>query len=523
MPDIPNDNNSQILAFVLFMVISFGWLLYQSGLLIIWLEDEEYGHGMMVIGLLAFVLYRNKSDLITLPIIKSWIGILLSLFALLMFFLGEISGIAPIQMYSIWIFIISVAFTIGGLNLFRKLIVPLCIIFLLIPLPNVLGPMLTSQLQLISSKIGVMIIRIFGGVVFLEGNVIDMGNVKLLVAEACSGLRYLFPLMSIGAIAGFLISAHNWIRWTIFLATIPVTVFMNSLRIGITGLLTEAYGSSHTEGFLHFFEGWVVFVASLLVLIFFGYFLIKITSGTSEYSNLFRIDKLYYENNKVGNDHIPFDIKVLKKPSVIILASSLFVAVIISTSIFKRHDNVITSEPFSKFPKIIGEWRSNQVQLPPSIIEVAAASDYYNGTFTSSADKKINLHISYYQDQKLGPAPHSPTLCIPGDGWKIIKNEPIVLNSNKGRTIIVSRLIIKKGQRKIVTYFWLKQGSRVFSQQFMARLNLIWFAIKENRADAALIRMVSEVSNTESVDDVDNRMKELAKELLDIIPFYVPD
>ena len=94
--------------------------------------------------------------------------------------------------------------------------------------------MLTSKLQLVSSVIGVWFIRLFGGVVFLEGNVIDMGNTKLMVVEACSGLRYLFPLMSIGAIAAYLMKAPVWIRVFLFLSTIPITIFMNSFRIAVT-------------------------------------------------------------------------------------------------------------------------------------------------------------------------------------------------------------------------------------------------------------------------------------------------
>ena len=90
-------------------------------------------------------------------------------------------------------------------------------------------------------------------------------------------------------------------------------------------------------------------------------------------------------------------------------------------------------------------------------------------------------------------------------------------------SIEISRLIISKGEHTIVTYYWLKQGVNIFRQQFMARLNLIWFAIKENRADAALIRMVSEVASDEKIIDTDARMQQMATELLDVISDYVPD
>lgn len=519
-PNILSDISNRTLTILAVMLLSFGWLLYQSGLILIWLEDEEYGHGMMVVGILVYLLYRNRNMLLTTPVSANWVGILVSLAALLMFSLGELSGIAPIQMYSIWLFAVAATFSIGGWSLFRKLVIPLGIIFLLIPLPNVLGPMLTSQLQLISSNLGVWVIRLFGGIVFLEGNVIDMGGVKLLVAEACAGLRYLFPLMSIGAIAGYLMRAPVWMRWAIFLATIPVTIFMNSFRIGVTGLLTEAYGTSHTEGFLHFFEGWVVFVASLIILVVFAWLLTKMLPDSPTFAKVFSVGHVFDtkdgdSSGKGQNWQSHFAVKIM--------LGCLIIAVIASSPIVEREDSTITSKPFSKFPEMLGKWHANEKRLPASVVKSAGASDYYNSAFTSPEGKGINLYISYYADQKLGPAPHSPELCIPGDGWKITSNTSLFLKNKKGEAIEVNRLIITKGDHKIVTYYWLKQGKKIFRQQYIARLDLIRFAIAENRADAALIRMVSEVGSNEKIEDTDARMQQMATELLEVISDYVPD
>lgn len=523
-PYILSDINNTSLLIFSGLLFSFGWLLYQTGLLEIWLQDEEYGHGMMVIGLLLYLLYSNRNSLLTAPNQINNFSIILSVAALIMFSLGKLSGIAPIQMYSIWLFAVAATLSIGGKRLLKKLLVLLLIILLLIPLPNVLGPMLTSQLQLISSKLGVWVIRLFGGIVYLEGNVIDMGGVKLLVAEACAGLRYLFPLMSISAIAGFLMRAPTWMRWSIFLASIPVTIFMNSFRIGVTGLLSEAYGVSHTEGFLHFFEGWVVFVISLLILMLLAALLIRTTPEPSNFSKTFSFEGVFSKKEE-SKKNISSEINQRWQSmyTVKILLGCLVIAVVLSSPIVERKNPNISSKSFSLFPEKLGQWRANESRLPASVVETAGASDYYNGNYTSTEGKSINLYISYYEDQKLGPAPHSPELCIPGDGWKITSNTPFILTAKNGVNIEVSRLIITKGEHTIITYYWLKQGKNIFRQQFMARLNLIWFAIKENRADAALIRMVSEVGNEEKIKDVDSRMQKMAIELLEVISDYVPD
>ena len=515
---IPGISN-QTLIVLCIMLFGFAWLLFDAGLLLTWIEDEEYGHGLMVVGVLAYLLYRNNDALMTPPTSPSWFGVLVSIAALLMFLLGELSGIAPIRMYSIWVFALAAAFSLGGWTMFRKILVPLLIIFLLIPLPNVLGPLLTSQLQLISSKLGVWVIRLFGGVVFLEGNVIDMGsNAKLLVAEACAGLRYLFPLMSIGAIAGYLMRAPVWMRWAVFLATIPVTIFMNSFRIGVTGLLVDAYGMSHTEGFLHFFEGWVVFVASLIILVLFAWLLVRMLPGKSSLASVFSFDHLFSVNQSSQDS-----IKWQTKPPVLVFIGSLLIAVVMTTPFAERDAVVVSNKPMSSFPLALGEWKANQTRLPVSVETAADASDYYYGNFLSPDNKRVNLYIAYYQDQKLGAAPHSPTLCIPGDGWVIRSDTLIPLTARNGKTIYVSRLLMTKGDQSSIAYYWLKQGDRTFSQQYRARLDLIRFAITENRADAALVRLVAFIDGGESIEAADARLHDLATELLDVLSDFVPD
>ena len=152
-------------------------------------------------------------------------------------------------------------------------------LFFTIPLPKFLYNNLSSQLQLISSEIGVWFIRLFDISVYLEGNVIDLGNYKLQVVEACSGLRYLFPLMTLGFIAAYFFKGAFWKRAIIFLSSIPITVLMNSLRIGMIGVTVEYWGVAAAEGLLHDFEGWVVFMACTAVLVLEMWVLAHVGSG----------------------------------------------------------------------------------------------------------------------------------------------------------------------------------------------------------------------------------------------------
>jgi exosortase/archaeosortase family protein len=89
---------------------------------------------------------------------------------------------------------------------------------------------------------------------------------KLQVAEACSGLQYLFPILSFSYLFAILYRGPMWHKAVLLLLAAPLTVFMNSFRIGMIGVIVNSYGLGWVEGFTHFFEGWVIFIACVAIL-----------------------------------------------------------------------------------------------------------------------------------------------------------------------------------------------------------------------------------------------------------------
>ena len=167
----------------------------------------------------------------------------------------------------------------GGMSLLKVTLLPIAFLLFAIPLPYVVDAGLSFQLQLLSSQLGVAFIRLFQIPVYLEGNVIDLGVYKLQVVEACSGLRYLYPLMSLGFLAAYLFQAPLWQRVLVFLSTIPITIAMNSLRIGLVGVMVDHFGPQDADGFLHMFEGWIIFIACAGLLAAEMYVLARFVSG----------------------------------------------------------------------------------------------------------------------------------------------------------------------------------------------------------------------------------------------------
>src|SRR5690606_20774750 len=146
----------------------------------------------------------------------------------------------------------------------------------MLPLPGALYYGLSTWLQGVSSELGVYFLDLLRVPVYLEGNIIDLGPYRLHVAEACSGLRYLFPILSFSYIFAVLYQGPMWHKAVLLLAAAPITVVMNSARIALAGVIVNRWGIDHVEGFTHFFEGWVIFLSSVVLLFLLAWLLLRL-------------------------------------------------------------------------------------------------------------------------------------------------------------------------------------------------------------------------------------------------------
>ncbi len=229
-------------------------------------DSPEYSHGALIPLVSLFLAWRQRSALREANLTGSWAGVVVLALSLLLALAGIVGTIYLLVHIAILGSIVGLVLAFVGWKAAKILWFPLMYLIFMIPLPDFFQVKLSGEMQLISSSLGVAIIRMFDISVFLDGNIIDLGDFKMQVVEACSGLRYLFPLMSFGFLLGYLHKGSFWQRVVIFLSTIPITLVFNSARIAAIGLIFEYSGTNAAEGFLHDFQGWAVFVIAIVVL-----------------------------------------------------------------------------------------------------------------------------------------------------------------------------------------------------------------------------------------------------------------
>ena len=489
-------------------------------------DQEEYSHGSLIPIISLFLIWQKKDALAALgagtPAIgrAAWLGVAIILCGILIGLLGELSTIYLIIQYGFLLTILGVAVSLVGLHGLRLIWAPLLYLVFMVPLPSFLYANLSAELQLISSELGVAFVRWFNVPVFLEGNVIDLGIYKLQVVEACSGLRYLFPLMSFGYLSAYLYRGPVWHRVVLFLSTIPITIVMNSFRISVIGVAVDRWGIEMAEGALHFFEGWVVFMACVAILFIEIWLFVRFAGGKRRFTEVFRIDL-----PDRGKGWLP---TLTGPPPSPWLAGVAILALAMagSITIAQRTEILAQRESLNAFPLRIGEWSGQQIPLEKQIVETLKLTDYVNVNYAKAGDRRpVNLYAAYYASQRKGEAVHSPRSCIPGGGWRIESvTQRLVpeIAVASGESLQVNRVVIAKGQIRQVVYYWFAQRGRNLTNEYLVKWFLFWDGMIRNRTDGALVRLVTPLRANEDVGIADKRLTSLLQKIYPTIGRYIP-
>lgn len=493
------------------------------GLVGVWEAREEYSFGFMVPFVAAYLIWQRRALFDDAPQGGSWWGVVVVLLALVLLGFGRAGMIGTLLLYSVLFVVLGLFLSYFGARSFLRMALPLSILLFMVPPPAYVLGELSQTLQLWSSQIGVAVIRLVGISVYLEGNVIDLGQMRLQVVEACSGLRYLFPLLTLAYIAAILFRAATWKRVVLVLSAFPITVAMNSFRIGLIGILVEYFGKSMAEGFLHDFEGWAVFLVCTALLVAEMAVLVRIGSGNSSLAEAFRMD--FAAPSVGGQTERVATARQVQAP--FLTAGVMVFAALVVTFVFPEPRQVIPArKPFSEFPMVLGEWQGRSDSVNPEYLSMLQLDDYLLADFVAKeGDGRINLYASYYASQVNGVSAHSPRACIPGDGWKIADLRPHQLSSVQfgGAPAVVNRAEIQKNDVRKIVYYWFQQRGRITTDEYGAKLYILLDSITRHRTDGAMVRLVADTTPGQPDQMVDRRLEEFAGAAIPMFASYIPD
>jgi exosortase len=299
-----------------------------------WWSDENYSHGLLIPFIIAYILWHERERFVgaqTSPsVFCGAMGVALSLLAL---WAGVAGAELFVQRLSLVMMVTSVVIYFWGFRLLRLIAVPLSLLVLSIPIPQIVFNRIAFPLQLFASRCAVGAMSFFNIPVLRQGNIIElmpMGSSepkRLAVVEACSGIRSLMTLVTLAVVYAyftkpkvtqtsvcdaparaqksqtevcatddklkfvghFLKSFMFWRSLILVLAAVPIAILTNALRVSGTGVLAHYYGTRVADGFFHTFSGWVIYVAAAALLFATGWVL-------DRFARFGRSDRIYTMN-----------------------------------------------------------------------------------------------------------------------------------------------------------------------------------------------------------------------------------
>ena len=476
-----------------------------------WTTQEEYSHGFLIPFVSAWLLWTRKDTLRASVGPPSWLGPILVIFAFALHAIGELSAVFILSQVAFVIVLVGIMLSVGGHRLLAAAFVPIAFLLFAIPLPYFVDAELTLRLQLLSSQLGAFLIRLFGIPVYLDGNIIDLGNYQLQVVEACSGLRYLYPLLSVSFLAAYIFEAPRWQRILLFLSAIPIAIAMNGFRIGLVGILVDRWGTAMAEGALHFFEGWIIFLACGALLLLEMYLM-----SLRSQRRLWDIVR-FPDTSEIRRSHIA--IRPTRSLPLVTCLVLLCLGGATLASVSGRADAAQTRLPFAEFPSRIGSWQGRPALLDVETERGLGLSDYLLSDYSRADGNAVNIYVAYYASQRKGESPHSPIVCIPGGGWTITNIQRQNLGDGDRS---FNRVVIKKRDATQLVYYWFDERGRTLASEIWAKFYLFADAILTNRTDGALVRLTTPIGPSESERDADMRLQAFMHDAVPQLSTFLP-
>ncbi|NVN98857.1 MAG: VPLPA-CTERM-specific exosortase XrtD [Geobacteraceae bacterium] len=492
---------------------TFSYLLGKWGV-----DDFTYSYFIPMV--VAYLIWEKRTEFAAEPICRDWAGLLPVTIGILFFWIGELGGEFTIMFISLWLLGFGALWSSLGWRKLRVILFPVMLVLAMIPPPMIFYNGLTLRLKLISSQIGVLMLQLCGLTAYREGNIIDLGFTKLQVVDACSGLRYFFPLIVLGILLAYFFKGALWKKIVIVLSAVPISIVTNSMRIASVGILYQYMGPAAAEGFFHDFSGWFIFMLSLGILLLEMALLKRILPGRNRLDQPELVQVIRFEPSTPRQTSISGLTRIVS-PQFLVILLLMAASAASAQGVSDRHRTAM-QKPFSIFPDAIGSWSGKKQTMGKMSLDALELNDYLLADFRNSRGELVNCYVAFSDYQSKGKASHSPASCLPGSGWELRSPEKIPVVDASGRSITVNRAMMVMGNERRLTYYWFDQRGRILTDLFQIKLYNFVDSIALNRTDGALVRLITPLGENEPAAAADERLKEFFQQFNTTLGRFLP-
>jgi len=231
-----------------------------------WATDEDMGHGFFVPVVAGFIVWQRRRTVLSLPRQPNGWGLALVIFAAFQALAASLGAELFTARLAFVMALFGVVLYLGGTAWLKALLLPLLLTLFMIPIPQIIYARLTLGLQMLASELGETLIGWMGIPVIRTGNLLELPSQTLDIVDACSGIRSLLSLLFLSQIYAYFTEKRIWMRWALLVATVPIAIAANAIRVATTGLVSEV-NTKLAQGVYHEAEGYIVFAVALVALL----------------------------------------------------------------------------------------------------------------------------------------------------------------------------------------------------------------------------------------------------------------
>ncbi len=252
----------RIVSLIVLLVLLFVPTLLN--LINVWYKNSDYSHGLLVIPIFLYMVWRKREMLLSMQARPSWLGFFILFFGLLSYTVGFLTRFNTLANLSIVVSILGFVLFLAGWKVLKELLLPVLFLLFMFPIPSAYYIMITNPLKLMITNISAQIMDLFNIPVLQDGNLLFFANTQLEVAEACSGIRSMYSYLMLGCMFA-LFCRKRITKITMILFAFPLAILVNIIRVTATGVLSNFYGPKVAQGFFHEFTGFFLFGIGLML------------------------------------------------------------------------------------------------------------------------------------------------------------------------------------------------------------------------------------------------------------------
>ena len=490
-----------------------------------WSHDENYSHGFLMVPLAAYVVWRQRDELASIPARPSALGLALTLGSLLLLLAGQLGAELFLTRIALLGSLAGVIVFLWGFRHLRALAFALFLLLLAIPIPAIIFNQITFPLQLLASRFGEASIAACQIPVLREGNVIVLADTTLEVAEACSGIRSLVSLVALAAIWGYLSGSPLWLRWLLVVAAVPIAIFANGIRVAGTGIAAHLFGAEAAQGFFHTFSGWLVFLVAGALLLVVHRVAVWLKPAAPAAADGGPAPAVPHGISPATRDS---ESGLLRRAVIAAVCIGVMAA---GLRLAARTEVTPLRESLAGLPMQIGPWigRDN-APFSKEVLDVLRVDEYLNRTYSASPGQVVGLYVGYYASQRQGQTMHSPMNCMPGSGWEPLGRARVKVEMQGSRESTlrvaeINRVVVQKGLDRMLVFYWYQAHGRVIASEYWGKIYTVVDAIRLNRSDGSMVRIIVPVDSRKPNDEeaAAQAALDFARELFPVLGRYLPE